>query len=86
MQVLDGHQRTDNVMEDFCDGKIYKDHPLFSQDKSALQIMLYYDEVELCNPLGSRVKVHKLGMLCANIDTCVRNRHIVKSRGRGPEE
>lgn len=58
-------------MEDFSDGETYANHPLLSQDKSALQIMLYYDEVELCNPLGSRVKVHKLGMLCACIGTCM---------------
>ena len=27
------------------------------------QIFLYYDELELCNPLGSRRGVHKIGML-----------------------
>ena len=48
-------------MEDFCDGKTYKEHPLFSSNPTALQIMLYYDDVEICNPLGSRAKVHKLG-------------------------
>ena len=28
----------------------------------ALQVILYYDDVEICNPLGSRTKKHKLGM------------------------
>ena len=51
-------------MEDFCDGSLYKAHPLFSHEPASLQIMLYYDDVELCNPLGSRAKVHKLGMCC----------------------
>ena len=32
-------------------------------DPLALQIMLFYDELELCNPLGSSTKVHKLGKL-----------------------
>jgi len=27
----------------------------------ALQVVFYYDEVEVCNHLGSKAKVHKLG-------------------------
>ena len=27
----------------------------------SLQIQLYYDELEVCNPLGSKAKKHKLG-------------------------
>lgn len=46
-QVLKGHQRADSLMEDLCDGKMYKDHPLFRDDPTALQIMLYYDDVEV---------------------------------------
>ena len=29
----------------------------FSQDPHALQIIAYYDEVELCNPLGTHVNL-----------------------------
>lgn len=36
---------------------------LFSVDKSALQIVAYYDKLELCNPLGTHVKRHKLGIV-----------------------
>lgn len=50
-------------MKDFCDGSLYQEHPLFSTDPNALQIILNYDDVEICNPLGSKAKVHKLGML-----------------------
>ncbi|KAK3723306.1 hypothetical protein QZH41_008118, partial [Actinostola sp. cb2023] len=46
---------------DFCDSEAYKCHPLFSRDQSALQIMLYYDDVEVVNPLGSKTKKHKIG-------------------------
>lgn len=28
----------------------------------SLQITLYYDELELCNPLGSHRKKHKIGI------------------------
>ena len=40
-----------------------KTHLLFSKDPYALQIVVYYDEHELCNPLGSHVKQHKLGIV-----------------------
>lgn len=43
------------------DPTIYKSHPLYAVDPNFLQIMLYYDDVEICNPLGSRAKKHKLG-------------------------
>ena len=48
---------------DFCDGELYKQHLLFSAVKDALQIVIYYDEVEVTNPLGSYRGIHKLGML-----------------------
>lgn len=53
----------DGKIEDFCDGKRFKHHPLFFQDNTALQIIAYYDEVEICNPLGSHIKYHKLGIV-----------------------
>ena len=54
---------TNDLIEDFCDGMVFKQHPLFSKDPHALQVVAYYDEVELCNPLGSHVKQHKLGIV-----------------------
>ena len=38
-------------------------HTLFSSDPHALQIIAYFDELEVCNPLGSHVKKHKLGLV-----------------------
>ena len=48
-------------MNDFCDGEVFTYHPLFSVHEDALQIFLYFDELEICNPLGSKAKIHKLG-------------------------
>ena len=48
-------------MEDFCDGELFSKHPLYSVHQNALQIFFYFDEVEYCNPLGSKTKTHKLG-------------------------
>ena len=60
-QVLRGHCRQDDIMEDYCDGLQFKTHALFSSEPHSLQIMLYFDEVEICNPLGSSSKIHKIG-------------------------
>lgn len=62
MQVLRGHSQQDHqLMGDYCDGTAYKTHSLYSSCPQALQIMAYYDDLEVCNPLGSRAKKHKLG-------------------------
>ena len=45
-----------------CDGEFFKTHPIFSEDPTALQIMAYYDDVEVVNPLGSKTKKHKVGL------------------------
>ena len=66
------HQSTDGKIRDFCDGEYYKEHPLFSFDKTALQLFLYYDDFEICNPLGSRVKKQKIGRcLCFHCSASV---------------
>ena len=61
LQVLNSHSSPGSILGDYCDGERYKNSELFKKDPCALQIQLYYDEVEVCNPLGSKAKVHKLG-------------------------
>ncbi len=39
-----------------CDGSVFKNYFIFKMDKTALQIIAYFDKIELCNPLGSNVK------------------------------
>lgn len=70
------HIRQDGLIEDFCDGAIFQSHPLFSTDPKSLQIIAYYDELEVVNPLGSHTKKHKLGIIfftLANIKPCFRS-------------
>ena len=64
MQVLTGHCRVEGLLAAYCDEAIYKTHNLYSENtrNPSLEIMAYYDDVEVCNPLGSRDKMHKLGM------------------------
>ena len=48
VQVLQGHQQSStDHLSDFCDGSRYLGHPLFGVNCSALQIILYFDELEL---------------------------------------
>jgi len=55
------HNSKDGVYYDLADGLYMKGHPLFSKEKNALQIQLFYDDFESCNPLGSKKGIHKLG-------------------------
>ena len=50
-------------LHDFCYGSLFKENPFFQAQQNALQIIGYYDELEVCNPLGSYVKKHKMGCL-----------------------
>lgn len=58
--VLNGPDtsQNENVLSDFCDGTIFQNHELFSNDPAALQILLYFDDINLSNPLTN--KVHKI--------------------------
>ena len=58
---MTSHKSPDGILADYCDGSLFKSNPLFVEDPSALQIQLYYDEIEVCNPIGSFAKKHKLG-------------------------
>lgn len=62
MQVKNGHNSNDkDILKDFCDGSYFREHQLFGiHPANTLQIFLYFDEVEICNPLGSKAKIHKL--------------------------
>ena len=49
--------------KDIWDGQHVKSNPVFVSQKGAvLGIQLYFDEVELCNPLGSKKGKHKVGV------------------------
>lgn len=52
-QVLHPPTHHPNVLRDFRDGSIFQKQEIFASDPHALQIMLYTDEVQLCNTLGS---------------------------------
>ena len=41
-----------------------KQNEIFKDDIRAIQIIAYYDMVEVVNPLGTRTGTHKLGKHC----------------------
>lgn len=73
IKVLSPHCSSDGFLRDVCDGQQGGQYP-FSQ-YGFLQIMAYWDEIEVCNPLGSRMKIHKLGNLLL-ITECFMLHHI----------
>ncbi|KAK2555549.1 hypothetical protein P5673_022892 [Acropora cervicornis] len=56
--VLAGPQKSANQLFDFCDGTFFQEHPLFSNDETALALLVYYDDVNFVNPMTN--KYHKL--------------------------
>lgn len=53
----------EDIDQDIVDGSLLKSHPLFSEKPNALQIVVYTDEIEICNPLGSFTSKNKLLMV-----------------------
>ena len=60
-EVKAGHASEDGVLRDFCDGSYVQNHPMFKENKEALLLSFYFDELEVANPLGSKRGKHKLG-------------------------
>lgn len=55
------NRSSDDVLRDVCDGTIFEDNSVLRRDDRALQIIGYFDELTLTNPLMSRAKKYKIG-------------------------
>ena len=62
-EIENFHGSRDTILQDMCDGTVFCSHPQFGTDKQTIQVIAYFDEIELCNPLGSSAKKHKLGCI-----------------------
>jgi len=60
-EIFQSHTSRDHVLRDFCDGSFVRQNKIFQAHKDALQLILYYDDIEVANPLGSKAGTHKLG-------------------------
>lgn len=54
------HDCIDGVYHNFCCGKVYRSSPFFASNPSAVQIRLFTDDFEPCDPLKSKAGVHKM--------------------------
>ena len=67
----------EGVFYDIVDGECFKSSPIFQVHADALQLILYHDEVEVCNPLGSHIGKHKIDLYyytLGNIDPKFRSK------------
>lgn len=60
--MLSWQQRNREALQDVFDGEFCKTHPLFLKEIS-IPLLLYNDDCETVNPLGSKTLTHKLGFL-----------------------
>ncbi len=51
----------DGNLHDYFDGSYYKTNAIFCTDEPRLQIICYFDEFEVVNPIGHSKTTHKLG-------------------------
>ena len=69
-QVEQDHKSQGEYKYDVCDGSHFNSHAVFGFEHSSIQIILYYDDMEVCNPLGSKRSKHKLGKGALQIYLC----------------
>lgn len=77
-------EKQNDDLEHFHDGLLYKNSEFFKNNKNAVELQLYFDEFEVCNPLSSRKGVHELGgfYFCLNnlpfgLNSVLENIHLV---------
>ena len=52
-------EHDENVFYDIYDGMLYKNDAYFSRKDHTLELIIYHDDLEVCNPLGSKAGKHK---------------------------
>ena len=60
-EINSPHVSSDGAMRDFCDAQLINESEVFKKDPTALQLIMFYDGIEVANPLGAKAGIHKLG-------------------------
>ena len=55
---------TGKLFTDITDGTVFVNNTLFKEEPNSLRLVLYQDAFEICNPLGSSKKKHKILAVC----------------------
>ena len=64
--VLEYQPSDDGIMRDFHDGEFCRGHVFFSNPRN-IALLLYADDCEIANPLGSKAGMHKIGVIYCTI-------------------
>jgi len=68
LDYMDGLSKEQGVISNFIQGELWQQKVhLFFKKKTVLPLFLYYDDVEVCNPLGSHASIRKLGAVFYSI-------------------
>ena len=77
-------QNATNLFQDFSDGSYFKSNSFFQGNYDFLRLVLYCDELEICNAIGDAHVLHKLTclyFLVSNIESKylpnVKNTHLL---------
>lgn len=68
LDYMDSLSNEKGIISNFIQGELWqhKKHAFF-QGKTVLPLFLYYDDLEVCNPLGSHASIQKLGAVFYSI-------------------
>jgi hypothetical protein len=58
--ILKAKPSTDGVLRSYLDGSHYREHPFILKYDQVVCILLFFDELEIANSLGSKTIIHKL--------------------------
>ena len=58
----DPYRAEEGVVKDVRDGKLFHQNPYFQKNPEAVPILIFQDELEVCNPLGSGKSKHKVNV------------------------
>ncbi len=64
--ILEHPASNDDIMRDFQDGLFCRQHEFFSDPRN-IRLLLYVDECEIANPLGSKAGLHKISVIYCTI-------------------
>lgn len=62
------HICVEGVYRNFCCGKIYRSNAFFESNKFVIQIRLFTDDFEICDPLKSKAGIYKVTALYFQIN------------------
>lgn len=70
-KMIETESRNGNgLISSYKDGSQFPKHPFFQKFPTALRLTIYYDDVEITNPLGTKCRIHEIGAFYFSIQNC----------------